>query len=421
MSVQFLVILVPVVLALMGFAVDLGQLYLIKGELQAAANAAALAAGQKLIGTDASTTSASDAMRLTLENTTGFGNKYNFGALPLGETTGFLSSEVPDPGFFETASDATAGDQGAGTEVSGSSARYARVTITADAPLTFWSFLPLAQERKTSVRVQAVAGMSAPLCVACAIEPLAIAALDASDTVDFGFTRGIRYTLGYQCNGGQQPAPLANTAQRIPYLILNKLDDSSTLFPDENQQLYRIGAGGLIPSATNSALACVSMNPDQAETMWVTAAPQACANPNGQGQVASQVTSMACGLASRFDASAAAAACPNITDVDTIVSAFQADTDINDLDDYAAYVGNGRRVITVPVVQALSTTDAMIVLGFRQFLIEPNQDSVNINPADNNARFGALYIGAPMPLKQGRMDGCPVPQQAGPGKVVLHQ
>src|SRR5450631_1251655 len=47
-----IVVLVPVVFALIGFGLDLGILYSIKGELKTAANAAALAAAAQLIGTD---------------------------------------------------------------------------------------------------------------------------------------------------------------------------------------------------------------------------------------------------------------------------------------------------------------------------------------------------------------------------------
>src|SRR5262245_37814917 len=74
-SVQMLVLMVPVFFGLMGFAVDLGRLYLSKHELQTAAEAMAVAAAGKLIGTDASTTDANTAARLAVENSTGFGNK----------------------------------------------------------------------------------------------------------------------------------------------------------------------------------------------------------------------------------------------------------------------------------------------------------------------------------------------------------
>jgi hypothetical protein len=96
---------------------------------------------------------------------------------------------------------------------------------------------------------------------------------------------------------------------------------------------------------------------------------------------------------------------------------------------YTAYIGNGRRIITVAVVDALAPNSGatMTVLGFRQFFLEPPQDGTIpfFSPSDPNGRFAAMYIGSPAPLRQGWIDdrfqvGCPA-QTSGPGKVVLHQ
>ena len=109
-----------------------------------------------------------------------------------------------------------------------------------------------------------------------------------------------------------------------------------------------------------------------------------------------------------------------MTDIDTISTAYQPDTDLTDIADYTTYVGNTRRVITVPVVDTLSAAGPMTVLGFRQFLLNPNQGDVNLTPTDTDARFNALYIGNPVPLKQGSMSGgCAL--TSGPGKTVLHK
>jgi hypothetical protein len=332
--------------------------------------------------------------------------------LNIGESSGNLTSEVPDPTYYGTMADATGTGAGGGSEASGSTAKHVRVTITADAPLTFWSFLSLGQSRKTSIHAQAVAGMSSPLCTACGIEPIAVAAIDPADTVHFGFTPQTRYTLGYQCTGAPTPGLIGSSTQRIPYVLLDRLDADATLFPDATSQLYRIGAQGLPPSTT-AAKACVSVN--AAEVVWATAVPLAC-NLNRPPNPASNFL---CGLASRFDAATVPTACANVAEADTIISAEVADTDITDLDDYTTYIGNGRRVITVPVVDALSGTGTMTVLGFRQFLVEPNPNDVTVNPTDPNARFAALYIGSVVPVRQGTFSGCQITN--GPGKVVLHQ
>lgn len=416
-SIQLLVILVPVLFGLMGFALDLGRLYLIRGEVNHAAESMALAAATELIGTQASLQESARAARLTIDDSAGNGNKYNFGSIAIGSSTALLSSSLAEPGYFTTAVAATAADAGAG-DADGSTAKFVRVGITADAPLLFWSMLSLAQERRTPIAVDAVAGISSPLCMACGIEPFAVAAQNLDDAENFGFTVGTKYTLGYQCTAGagpaaQAPAALAGTAARVPYLLLNRYDDTIEL--DEQQQAYRVGAGGML-SSTNTAMACVRITADEAtEVMWVSASPLAC-NTNRVPQV---VNSAACGIYSRLDA-APPQTCDTITDIGGLAALYQPDIDIADMDDYAgSYTGNRRRIITVPVVQSLSATGVMTVLGFRQFLVTPEQGAAATNPADTNGRFPVLYIGSVAPLKQGRFDGCTMAY--GPGKVVLHQ
>lgn len=411
MSIQLLVLLVPVIFGLMGFGLDLGRLYLVRGELNHAAESMAQASASKLIGTDAALDGANLAARLTLDNSSGFGNKYNFGSLPIGESTGFLNSDAPDPTYYLSAVEAIGEASGAGiSEVSGATAKYSRVNLTAEAPLLFWGLLTLGQDRRTTIAAQAVAGISAPLCTACGIEPYAIAAISQADPTDFGFVVGTKYSLGFQCTAGPTPPTLPGTTQRIPYLIIDRFNDGSAF--DETQQLYRIGAQGLLPSIT-SALSCVSVN--GTEIAWASVQPRNCAT----NTVPAGVTSTICGIASRFDA-AAPGACANVTDVDTLSSAYQADPDVADYDDYTQYTGNARRVITIPIVDTLLPAGPMTVLGFRQFLVEPTQNDVTVSPADQNGRFGVLYIGNPVPLRQGRFDGgCQL--TAGPGKVVLHR
>ena len=184
-SLQLLVIMVPVIFGFMGFAFDLGRLYLIRGELNQAATAMALAGAAKLIGTADATDRATEAANVPIDDATGHGAKYNFGAALVGQSTGMLTSEVPQPAFFTTAAGAT-GDPGSSLDqADGTTARYVQVNLTADAPLLFWSLLSLGQARVTPIAARAVAGLSAPVCTACGIEPFAIAALNAEDTDRF--------------------------------------------------------------------------------------------------------------------------------------------------------------------------------------------------------------------------------------------
>ena len=425
-SIQLLVIMVPVLFAMMGFALDLGRLYLVRGELHQAASAMALAAASQLIGTSASLDNATAAANRMLDDTNQTANKYNFGSLVAGSSAGPLTSTL-DPAFFSTFTDAAAA---AGNGADGTAAQFAQINITADAPLLFWSLLPGGQSRKTSIAARAVAGISAPLCTACGIEPLAVAALDAADTVNFGFgdpSAGQLYTFAFECVGNGMIQPLPGTSTVVRYGLLNRYDTSNAL--DESQQLYRAGAGGTLASAspnpTGSAvpLACMAIN-DSAETIWPSSSPNMCA-----AGVPIAAAEALCGLYSRFDAGLPGV-CSNVTAVADLAATFAADTDISTgpADLYSAYTGNGRRVVTLPIVNVLPTdlVTTMTVLGFRQFLLETNMDGTFLDPGDAAGRFIVQYIGNPAPVKQGWFDdrfqlGCPLGGFSGPGKVVLHQ
>jgi Flp pilus assembly protein TadG len=410
-AVQMLVILVPVLFGMIGFAVDLGILYSVKGELKSAADAMALAAAQKLIGTTASADAATAAGMLTVDNTSGFGNKYYFHGLRIGETIGSLESTIADPAYFATAADALGSNASSGSSVGGALARHVRVTLTGQTQTLFWSFLPIVTNRNVTILASSVAGISAPLCEGCGIEPYALQAVDASDLTDFGFTLGTKYSFAYLCTGGPTPAILPGAAQQVPYLLLNRYDTAATVFADESTQAFRDGAGGL-PGSTNHTQSCFRVN--DTEVLWQNAIVNACS----ANTVAPVVTAGLCGLGTRFD-NTVALACSGIPDIDALSIAYPPDPDVNDYDTYADYTGNGRRIITIPIVDTLSGTANMTVLGFRQFLLIPAQGTTTINPADVQGRFVAMYIGSVAPLKQGNYGSCSL--TAGPGKVVLHQ
>lgn len=421
-AVQILVILVPLLFGLIGFAVDLGRLYMVRAELKTAANAMALSAAARLIGTDQALSDATIAANIPIDSTTGFANKYDFGGLPIGQVTGQLSSTA-ETNFYGTLADAQSGSNAGG---GGGAARYAQVTLTADAPLVFWRFLPLAAEGKVSVQSGAIAGISAPLCTACSIEPFAVAAADQTDTTDFGFIQGTIYTFGYSCTTGAVPAGLPDAAgatARIPYLILDRYNTADATFPDEPSQLFRDGAAGMpgvnpalgLMSGSGQPISCVNINNTALETVWATAAPGICTAP-----VSGSVSAALCGLDVRFEPSPSSTystVCGAIPSASTLEPAYSQDTDLIEEDAYPSYTGTGRRLITVSIVDTLNPS-GMTVLGFRQFLLQPNLNIGTLNPADTNGRFLAMYVGNVAPLKQGSFGSCGA--AAGPGKVVLH-
>lgn len=406
-----LVILVPVVFALIGFGLDLGILYSIKGEVKSAASAAALAAANQLIGTDVAGVAADAAAAATYQSSNGLNNRYYFHGFPLGQTTGTLISSVDGPVYYAAAADAIAATTANGSEVGPAFARYARVTVAAQTHLLFWSFLPGVSDRTIQVLATAVAGVSAPLCQACGIEPYALAAINQGDPVDFGFTHDVTYSLYYACTGAPPPI-LPGGGILLPYVLLNRLDPNATVFTDEASQVYRDLAGGL-PGNIDSTVACFRVNTP--ELSWATAVVAACSS----APVAPVVTESLCGLDTRFE-STVQGSCELIPSVDLLASAYQQDTDPTFTDVYSDYGGSGRRIITIPIVDVINPTGVMNVLGFRQFLVQPQFGGTNITPADTSGRFLAMYIGSVAPVKQGRFDGgCQI--TSGPGKVVLHQ
>ncbi len=406
---QLVVILVPVLLAFMGFAVDYGRLYMIRNEMQAAANASALAAAARLGGFDAALDAATEQANTAVAEAAGFANKIDYGGRVLGGGD-TLTSTVEEPQFFDTVAGATGqGDGGGGgTGV----LRHVRVSLLADAPTVFFRFLPLAQEGRVPIRVQAAAGVSAPLCVACNIEPIVIAAPDAAETIDFGFTVGTRYTLGYTCTGQPTPQPIAGSVQRLQYLMLNRWDQDSEV--PEQTQAFRMGLYGM-PGNASELKSC--LNIANTETVWESALAGQCL----QNNVPAVVRGFTCGLANRFEAGVFAG-CETVQDSDTYSQSVLPDSDISDTDDYqSTYAGNTRRVITIAIAADLVDATAITIAGFRQFLVNPLIGATNINPLDPNGRFLLTYIGSPAPLRQGRFSGCSTVLDGGPGKVVLHQ
>jgi Flp pilus assembly protein TadG len=414
-SIQLLVIMVPVLFGFMGFAIDLGRLYLIKGELNQAANAMALAAAAQLNGTSVATDSASAAAQLSLNDGNSNGNPYDFGHVFVNTGTVFLTSNAPAPAYFATATDAFSATDGTGS-ADGTTAQYAQANITADAPLSFWGLLSGGSSRKTTIAAKAVAGISAPVCTACGIDIMAIAAASLMDPVDFGFTRQTHYTFGYSCTGAAL-GPLTGDTSLITYVLIDRNNTSSAI--SELNQLFNIGAQGIGPS-TDPTIACMTANLGT-DVLWASATPVGCraTSPNAS------VEAMLCGLTTRLDSNAAistyATACAAAGDLNAITAPFTPDTDVVAYDDYTQYTGDNRRVITVAVVDSISTTGTMNIEGFRQFLLEPTSGLTSNNPTDSDGRFSVLYLGNPMPLKQGRFDGASCSLANGPGKVVLFQ
>jgi uncharacterized membrane protein len=121
-----------ILMALAGLGIDLGRMYLIKSELQAFADAAALTAALRLDGTDQGI---KDARQASAELAAGpNAMKWDMGTKPVTEiSTSFAKGETaPDPKTWQ------ADPKGPGD------LRFVRVVVTAQAPVIFLrAFQPL--------------------------------------------------------------------------------------------------------------------------------------------------------------------------------------------------------------------------------------------------------------------------------------
>ncbi len=418
-------------LMLFGFlvmATDFGRLYLIQGELQTAADAAALASAMRLLGTANAALHASDQVTASFDSTTGNDNRFNLRMNQIGVSGG--AGLVTETGwdYFSTLLDAMAnanGGQSGGIDwSSGAYPKYVRVQIRAQAPVLFVPLLNRAIGSLPTVAASAVAGISAPVCTACGIDGLAVVdPSEGADAVNYGLVPGAFYTLYLTTsqqtpNAPVTPAPLAGTVAAVQYAILDHVPSGpQDLDPDGS--LFELGAGGISSSSGLTPPGSISI--DSVESGY----------PNLQGNTTPGTTvgqDILCGLNVRFGVDPSENICGTIDggEFATLSPLFSADSDLGGetyaagigLQDYATeYDGSLRRILTMAVVDS---SDSLNVLNFRQFLIEMSATTtLGLDPAPVSGAFRAQYIGAPVPLRCGGVGGlCSV--SLGVGRIVLH-
>ena len=403
-------------------ATDFGRMYLIQGELQTAADAAALASATLLAGTANATTEGSGQISASLDSTTGNDNRFNLRMNQIASGGAGLPTTM-QVDYFSTLLDAQMnvnGGQSGGIDWStGLYPKYVRVQIAAQSPVTFAPLLNHSTSGPT-IAVSAIAGISAPICSACGIDGLAV--VDASagaDPLNYGFVPGDFYTLfltpSQRTAGAARPAPLLGTdTPAAPYAILNHVPGGPTGLAVDGS-LFEIGAGGISTSPGLAPPSNVSINTnDVAYTV------------TGTTTVGQDIL---CGLNVRFAVDPSQNNCGTLDGGEfTMLSPlFSADTDVGGgiyiagvgLQDYAMeYDGSQRRILTMAVVDG-----ALNVLNFRQFLIETSPVSATVTQGLNTTlvtgAFRAQYIGAPVPLRCGGIGGtCMV--SLGVGRTVLH-
>jgi Flp pilus assembly protein TadG len=421
-TIFFTIFLLTVVFGMMVFAVDYGRIYLIQGELQTAADAAALAAANHLVGTGPGIADvhAADGAAASLDNTTGNDNRFNMRINQIGAGAVDLVTETLVD-FFSTRFDAVNNVNGGKT---GSEAKYARVQITAQAPVLFPQFLNIANPHTTNVVTAAVAGISSPICAACGIEPIAVTALDTTDESDYGFVRGDYYTL-YLTPSQQSPnitgclattptTPLDSTDAVVEYSLLSHFPSGPAT--DADGTVFEISAGTMSQDPTLDPPGTITIGSTEAVISSLQGTDCADAIPAGRDVI--------CGFNTRFGVDPTSNECAAIASVTDIAPSFSPDTDPAtglDLQDYSTeYDGNSRRVITVAVIDSV---DTVAVLNFRQFFIvnSPNSEGLDTTTTStvSTGSIRAQYIGMPVPLHCGGVGGaCQVTY--GVGRTVLH-
>lgn len=409
----FLVFLLSMVLlATLALAVDVGQRYVIQSEIQAAADANALAAATRLLGTVNSAANSTVAGVAPLDPTNSNDNRFNMRLNSLSQSTDLATSVTFD--YFNQVNDAKSGTNGG---QAGADARYVRVDIQVQTPTLFTRFLTT-DTNPTQVRASAVAGISSPLCQVCGVDGIAVTAIDPADPENYGFFPGSYYTL--YLNLSQQrpnlaacpstvPAPLTDTLQSVAYTILNH----TPVGPETETDglLFRLGAGGMAMTSTDPAVpACITINTNEQAMPGIQGATCATARPVARN--------FSCGWNVRFGVDPSATVCSNIAGVSDLFPLFTGDNDLGGtaVQSYSLeYDGNARRVITVAVVDDPTN---LAVLNFRQFFLQGDTTTVGLVVGRLTGAVRAQYIGSPVPVRIGTTAGsCGITR--GVGKVVL--
>ncbi len=420
-TVWVLLLLTTMILGGAAMAVDLGRMYTIQSEIQTIADASAMAAATRMIGTTNSTVNALVTGLAPLDPTTGNDNRFN-----LHQNSIIGSSDLAvtmNQDYFNLLLDAQNVSNGG---QAGSQALYVRVDVNVESPAIFLQFLNPTLTSKPQVHAAAIAGVGGPLCAVSGSDDIAVTAADSSDTQDYGFVPGAYYTLYLTC-AQETPAPagclvavrtlplLAGTTDKIEYTILNHTPNGTAA--DLGGMLFEVGATVDNPAGDTNAGTTGTISITSADTAMAIQTPGTAAVTAGRDFL--------CGMNVRFGdpVDPTTNVCGSITDVATLAAAYPPDSDPGpsdgSLQDYQNdYQGNTRRVITAAVVDASSTLN---ILNFRQFLIEADSSGPGLVVTGAQATRGEMrvqYIGTPVPVRLGTTAGsCAITR--GVGRLVL--
>ena len=177
-----------VILGAAGLAIDIGRAYVARSEIQAYADAAAIAGAARLDGTSAGITAARSAAQ-------NIPNKWNFGTQTIASPT--IQFAHPSAGNPSQADPAT-WDANPAT---GTNYMFVRVTATVDVPMTLMQ--AVASQATMRVAGSAQAGQVMVTTYVDGLLPFSPIAPNPADPVNYGYQTGQLYTLRYPSGGGQ--------------------------------------------------------------------------------------------------------------------------------------------------------------------------------------------------------------------------
>jgi Flp pilus assembly protein TadG len=344
-----------------GLAVDIGRMYIAKNEAQTFADAGAMIAGLSINGT-------ASGIMTTAQLLAADSNRYNIGNSSFADGNVVLRYSTTQNGPWVTPGSAI----GAPGNI-----KFAQVTATAAVPLYFLPVL-IAQ---TAASVPAVAVSSQINILATAathgigtgLFPFApVASAPADATGNYGYAVGSYYTLEW----GTQTDSTNQCQDGVVSSDSDAMKTAADNFPNQYHG-YFDGAPGNSSSVPPYQPATISGNSNitnQIINDWEAA-------PMNIGDVAPLI-----GGERRVDVTG---------DMQTRIA---QDSDPNAAT-YASYTGNGRRVITVPVVcegpctyysngQTITSSHADTVIGYAGFFLNNNF------PSKATQGYCAEYIGS---------------------------
>jgi Flp pilus assembly protein TadG len=171
-----------VVLGAAGLAVDIGRAYVARSEVQAYADAAAVAAAAQLNGTSTGITAAQSAAQNT-------SNKWNFGTSTISSPTIQFAqplvsnSNQADPATWTTA------------PATGTNYLFVQVTASVNVPMTLMQ--AVSAQSTMNVAANAQAGQVMVTTYMDGLLPFSPIAPNGADTVNYGYQTGQLYTLRY--------------------------------------------------------------------------------------------------------------------------------------------------------------------------------------------------------------------------------